>query len=507
MAQKRKRNRIFITIDLFIFFLYTLLNGINQSTTEWPLYFAENLIIGSVASSVGIVTLWTPKEHIAKKIDPSHYSLLGQLYSNDGVNPLIRNILALPRIRTIIICGQDRIGSADALSAFFENGINDDYKIIGKEEGSIDKEIPRDAIETLRKHITLIDMRGVMKSDEVARVAATCEQQETLWAEPAIYKEAQISSDWFPSEHSGFSYRGKTVAEVWPKLLHAIMRFGELKNSNHTSGQQRELLNVTSVITDEDPKNMSFAPYFEFTKEHFDIYKDQVMTAERLESLSYTYGMRMRDYHGINQIEEMIEKLKKEPWTRQALASLWDVQKDHQSAHPPCLTIVHALIKYDKLFLVCYLRSNDIFRAWPENALAFRLLQKEIADAVGVAIGPLTTIADSAHIYQENFSRAQEIIDEWYPTLACEQDPRGNFIITVVPKKHIHVTHVTPQGKKIGFYKGKTATQVMNAIARDQGISVPIHALDMGAELQKAEFALQYDLPYTQDRPLKFKKE
>lgn len=427
---------------------------------------------------------------------------MGQFYSNDGVNPLLRNILAKPEIRTLVICGQDRIGSSEALFCLINNGINENYEVIGCENSRVDREIPREAIDAFRANVTLIDQRGVMKSDEIAKVIAECAQDVTPWREAAIYPEAEISSDWFPSEHSGFAYRGATVADVWPKLMHAILRFGELKDSNHTSGKQRELLNVSAVIDNENPDDLQFADYFEFTREHFEEYKNQVLTAEPIESLAYTYGIRLRDHSGVNQIEEMIDKLKKEPSTRQALASLWDVTKDHASSHPPCLTIVHALIKYDKLFLVCYLRSNDIFRAWPENALAFRLLQKEIADGVGLPLGPLTTIADSAHIYQENFVRATEIVDTWYPKLPCEQDPRGNFVITVVPKSHIQVTHLTPQGKKIAQYKGKKAVELMNAIASDEGVSVPIHALDLGAELQKAEIALKYTIPFTQDQPL-----
>jgi thymidylate synthase len=424
------------------------------------------------------------------------------LYSNDGVNPLLRNILAQPRIRTIIICGQDRIGSADALINLAANGVDEHHAVIGTPESRVDKEIPREAIDAFRTHVEILDMRGVMKSDEIARVAAECDQRTDLWRDPALYPEAEITSDWFPSEHSGFSYRGATVADVWPKILHGIMRFGELKKSNHTSGKQRELLNVSAVITNEDPDDIKHADYFNFTPSHFKEYTKQVLTADPIESLSYTYGMRLRDHNSVNQVHEIIEKLKKEPWTRQAVASLWDVSRDHHSSHPPCLTIVHALLKYDKLFLVCYLRSNDVFRAWPENALAFRLLQKEIADGVGVGLGHLTTIADSAHVYEENFVRAQEIIETAYPDLPCEQDPRGNFVIRVIPETHIEVLHLTPQGKKIGRYSGKTAMSLMNQIARDEGISVAIHAMDVGAELQKAELAFKHGLDYTQDRPL-----
>jgi thymidylate synthase len=478
-----------------------------MSATEWPVYFAENLILGSEKSSVGVATLWTPKEAFSKKLKPESYRVIGQLYSNDGINPMIRNVMANPRIRTIVLCGQDKIGSADSLSKLLENGINEKGEVIGKEEARVEKEIPREAVELFRKHVQLLDLRGNLKAEEVQSAIDSCKQNTDAWAEPQLFPEPEITADWFPSEESLYVYRAKTVADVWPKILHGIMRFGEEKMT-HYSTKQKELYNVTAVITDEDPEHIAWAPYFNFTKEHFEGYKPQVMTNEPVPSLSYTYGIRLRDHNGVNQIESIIAKLTAEAFTRRAVGVLWNVATDDGSEHPPCLTVVQASINYDKLYLTCYLRSNDMYRGWPENTLAFRTMQKEIADAVGLPMGPLTTISTSAHVYEESFAQIQELLTEYYPKLPCEQDPRGNYVIKVVTKnptdKRIEVTHMTPQGRKVALYKGTKAMEIFNEIASNEGISVYIHALDLGAELQKAEIALQQGIEYTQDRPLPF---
>ncbi|MFC1598004.1 thymidylate synthase [Patescibacteria group bacterium] len=471
---------------------------------EWPIYYAENLILGNEDSSVGVATLWTPKEAFAQKLKASTYKAIGQLYSNDGINPILRNVLSNPTIRTIILCGQDRIGSADSLAKLVENGVNDKGEVIGKEEAKVEAEIPKQAIDLFRKNVDIVDMRGVLKSDEVQAKIDKCKQNTEPWAEPQLFPEPQISADWYPSEGSVYTYRGATVAEVWPKLLHVIMRFGEEKKTHHTSGTQRELLNLCSVITDEDPDNINFAEYFPFTKEHFENYLPQVLTAEPMPTLSYTYGMRLRDHGGIDQINTIIEKLKKEEWSRQAIGVLWNVKTDDESDHPPCLNLVQAVIKYGKLQFTCYIRSNDIYRAWPENALAFRTMQKEIADGVGVSLGSLTMISGSGHIYQENYAAVQDLIDHYHPSLLCEQDPRGNYVIKIMAKREIEVTHMTPEGRKIGSYKGTKAMDIFNQIARDEGVSVHVHAFDIGAELQKAEIALKLGIKYTQDRPLPY---
>src|SRR3989339_317309 len=469
---------------------------------KWPIYFADTLTLGSEQSSVGVATLWTPRTLLEKKLNKDTYRVMGQLYSNTGFNPLLRNVLANPTIRTIVLCGQDRIGSADALAKLIENGVDDEGKVIGKPEAYVEKEISSESIELFRKNVELIDKRGVMRADEIQPILDSCTQDITPWAEPQLFPEPEISTEWFPSEESTYMYRGKLVADVWPKVLHGILRFGEVKRSNHNNATQQELLNVVTVITDEDPDNIVYAPYFQFTKEHYDTYKQQVLTADPVPSVTYTYGMRLRNHNGVNQIHTMIEKLKKAPWSRQAVAVTWNVQVDNEAANPPCLDLIQAEVKYNKLYLTVYFRSNDMFRAWPENALALRATQKEIATAVGVAIGSLTIVSSSAHIYEENYVKAKEIVEKQYPKLPCEQDPRGNYVVKVVPGKEIQVTHLSPEGRKIDMISGKTAMGIFNHIASNEGVSVFVHAMDLGAELQKAEIALKLGIEYIQDRPL-----
>jgi len=44
------------------------------------------------------------------------------------------------------------------------------------------------------------------------------------------------------------------------------MRFGVLK-PNHYADDAKELINITTVITDEDPDNPNLKEYFDFDKE------------------------------------------------------------------------------------------------------------------------------------------------------------------------------------------------------------------------------------------------
>lgn len=473
---------------------------------EWPLYFKDNLIIGNLASGVGVATLWSPREAIAKGLDPKTYCVIGQLYSNDGINPMIRNVMARPQIRTIILCGQDKIGSADSLAKLMENGIDEKGKVIGKPESKVEKEIPREAVETFRKNVKLVDLRGIFDPAQIQAAINQASQDNSAFAEAQVFPEPEISTDRYPTDPSTFKIRGKYVGEVWLRLLWHIMHFGSEKESHHGT-KQKELWNMVTVVEDEDPADIKWSPWFNFTQEHFEGYKPQVMTGELIPSLEYTYGQRLRDHDGINQIQSIIEKLKKEPFSRRAIGVTWNVKIDDQSAHPPCLDVVQCIVQDDILFMNCYFRSNDMFRAWPENALALRTMQKEIADAVGVMMGSLTIISASAHVYEENYAAINDMLKEYYPKALdfCEFDPRGNFVISVA-EGGIRLVHMNPTGTKIGTYAGKTAMQVYQKLVEDHAVSIVGHALDLGGELQKAELCIRLGIPYTQDRPVPLAK-
>src|SRR3990167_7429716 len=135
---------------------------------SWPIYFKDRLIVGDLDSNVGVATLWMPKESVAAQLPKGSYSVCGQLYTKRGINPLLRNILANPKIAYIVLCGVDRQGSGEALVRFFEGGVDEKsgksgellgWKIIGDDEALLEKEIPLEAFESVRKNVQILDMR------------------------------------------------------------------------------------------------------------------------------------------------------------------------------------------------------------------------------------------------------------------------------------------------------------------------------------------------------------
>ncbi|HMQ33128.1 MAG TPA: hypothetical protein PKD53_20520, partial [Chloroflexaceae bacterium] len=137
----------------------------------WPLYFAQSLSLGSPASGVGLCLLWTPQERVLPALDPAAYAVAGNLYSRDGVSFIVRNLLARPTITDLLLCGKDITGAGAALAALMRDGLDAEGRIAG--EGTrLHPEIAPEAVELLRRSVTLHDHRDTVRPEQVAALLA-----------------------------------------------------------------------------------------------------------------------------------------------------------------------------------------------------------------------------------------------------------------------------------------------------------------------------------------------
>lgn len=116
------------------------------------------------------------------------------------------------------------------------------------------------------------------------------------------------------------------------------------------------------------------------------------------------YGYRLRN-HGGDQVRRVIELLRGDPESRRAVLQLWSAPADlgKESKDLPCNTMLYLKVRDGALHLTVCNRSNDIvWGLYGANAVQFSMLQEYLAAQLGVAIGPLTTISDSFHLYEAN---------------------------------------------------------------------------------------------------------
>ncbi len=470
--------------------------------SDWPKYYHDKLYLGDPKSTVGLLTLWTVKEKICEKLPKESFKVAGQMYSKQGISFLLRNILASPSVRSIIVCGRDYTKAGEALLALSKNGVDKDHKIIGISDAQLDKSIPLKKIKLVRENVEFIDLIGEDDPGKILRALKKCNPGKPFAKGETFPMPAIKRTDKLSSEEGAQVVRAKYVREVWPQMLRRLLMFGS--ESRHFHGSMvKEIFNFTAIITDEDVQKPEIISEFGFSKKELADYIDNFLSPQKGKE-EYTYGSRMQKFKGINQIDEIIRKLKGYENDRGALAVLWDPTEDNKPKKVPCMTAIQANGEGDKIHLTAYFRSNDMFNGWPRNAFALRALQKKITDKLGKKIGWLTTISSCAHIYENEWMNAQEVVDHYSDVGRMIPDPRGNVLV-FIDKKNILVKQLAPSSEvlrefKFDGTKPKAAYVIGRRLWKAELFGSISHALDIGSELQKAEIAIKSGKKYEQDK-------
>jgi hypothetical protein len=116
------------------------------------------------------------------------------------------------------------------------------------------------------------------------------------------------------------------------------------------------------------------------------------------------YGHRLRNC-GTDQLDKVVELLKKDPDTRQAVLQIWDFNKDLGTVCKdlPCNDLIFLKIRNGKLNITVCCRSNDmIFGCYGANVVQFSVLQEYLAARIGCKVGVYNQISDSFHVYTGN---------------------------------------------------------------------------------------------------------
>lgn len=482
-----------------------------DNLSNWPVRYKDLLLIGDKNSNVGVVCHWTLKKTIAKGLNPETYCALGQLYSRDlGISSIIRNVLAHPFLDTLILCGNDgaieETKSSRTFLNLLKNGVDENYYIKESGQARIEREIPIAQINFFRQKIKMVNLIGVNDSQKIQKAIDENFKADPKKYETFIFPEPQKTENLeLPSESSVFTVRRGKIAESWIDILKNIMAFGKIKGSQYGE-RQKEIIDLITVVEDEDLDNPYLPEYFKLTKNQIDDYIPTLTTAKKVEGTKYTYGQRLRDYERIDQIQDIIDLIAKTPFSRRGVAFTWDVKIDREFENPPCLDLVQVLVQNSRLFLTVYIRSNDMFLGWPENAFGVLALQKLIVSEVNkknpvlkLEKGPVITISASAHIYERNWEEVKEILAK-NPKLQCAWDPRGNFIINI----ENGLIKVYNSSDPVNLnWQGRTVQELLDKMIFY--VSQIPHAAYLGEELAKAEMALKNNIKYIQDSPLNLK--
>jgi thymidylate synthase len=467
-----------------------------DTASEWPVEYADQLIVGSAHSDVGVCCLWSNRNKIAQQLHGAEYAVIGNLYSRAGINALLRNIFANPTIRFVVVTGRSLNDSFEALFDFFTLGVDASGRI-QQNGGRIDPVFPHDSLEELRHAVTLVDLRSAARFPDAYRQFLRSRELRGAFAPSHIYPHTPYTEENFPSEENGFTVRGRSIMQTWTEVLSIVMRFGIVTPTDYGT-QQRELLNVVSIIHNPSSPLKHIPEWAEFNAAQAEAYVARFLNSEKDSAAAYSYGNRLRSYFGIDQVEGLAAELERSECSRRAVASLWDPVVDSVSTSPPCIATLQASIRDKRVHLSCFVRSHDIFRAYPLNAAAMADLQRRLVCRIGgVTVGRLAFVSQSAHIYSDCWSAAALCQKRPQSRYQFEQDLRGSIVLRTDGTQLI-ADHFSAQGDLLQTISVNSAKDLLRALS--PFLSRVDHALYIGREVTRLETARDTGEPYRQDR-------
>ena len=134
------------------------------------------------------------------------------------------------------------------------------------------------------------------------------------------------------------------------------------------------------------------------------------------------YGYQWRswpDYQGgyIDQIQQIIDQLRRDPDSRRMLVSAWNVAQLDQMALAPCHCLMQFYVAEGRLSLQLYQRSADVFLGVPFNIASYALLLMMIAQVTGLEVGDFVHTFGDVHIYRDHLEQVELQLERTPKTL------------------------------------------------------------------------------------------
>ena len=125
------------------------------------------------------------------------------------------------------------------------------------------------------------------------------------------------------------------------------------------------------------------------------------------------YGPRLFDWRGINQFQNVVNRLADNSHSRRAVIQLFDGQ-DIVGKHTdiPCTCTLQFMVRGEKLSLIAHMRSNDAYKGLPHDIFCFTMLQEIMARKLSLEVGTYKHMVGSLHLYNDDVRKSERFLDE-----------------------------------------------------------------------------------------------
>ena len=145
--------------------------------------------------------------------------------------------------------------------------------------------------------------------------------------------------------------------------------------------------------------------------------------------LGPVYGAQWIRWRGadgavINQIDNVIGEIKRNPQSRRLLVNAWNVAEIDQMALPPCHVLFQFYVHDGELSCQLYQRSADLFLGVPFNIASYALLTMMAAQVCDLRPGEFIHTFGDLHLYRNHLEQAREQLSrEFRPLPRMQLNP------------------------------------------------------------------------------------
>jgi thymidylate synthase len=151
--------------------------------------------------------------------------------------------------------------------------------------------------------------------------------------------------------------------------------------------------------------------------------------------LGPVYGRQWRswprpDGGAVDQITELVQRLRAEPWSRRHVVCAWNVADIDRMALAPCHCLFQFYVAGDLLSCQLYQRSADVFLGVPFNIASYSLLTHLVAQVCGLRAHEFIHTLGDAHLYSNHGDQVRLQLERQprrLPTLRVNPDVKDIF--------------------------------------------------------------------------------
>jgi thymidylate synthase len=200
----------------------------------------------------------------------------------------------------------------------------------------------------------------------------------------------------------------RTIGDAWFAVAGRILADGIA--SRYDDLPIRELSLVTLAVQQPDPADEIIARHAEPARlawMHAN-FTDHARVAALGDADSYATRLFDYEHTGRDQIEWVIDRLRKDPASRSATITTFQPHTD--TTYIPCVSLLDFWLPGSGVELVVYAHSIDFGAKGYGNLVELAALQHHVADALRLPVGRLLMTVKSAHVYETELDYVRGVL-------------------------------------------------------------------------------------------------